>query len=177
MPDKQFLEECNLYQKFYKKVSDKFEPFEFPSINMFCEKCKSDQTFRIKGYINTIGYTSVGNPGSKGEVFTFHYICAGCNEFVRVFLVKVSDNLDYLMKVGQYPGIEISIDEDVKKSLGNYVDIYQKGLICERNGYGIGAYSYYRRIVELIIDELLDDISELLDGDEKDKYIEALQKH
>jgi hypothetical protein len=43
-------------------------------------------------------------------------------------------------------------------------------LRCRLNCY------YYRRIVESIIDELLDDISELIDGDQKDKYLKALQK-
>lgn len=176
MPNKQFLEESNLYEKFHGRITNRFEPYKFPTVNLFCETCNSEQTFAIREYISTSGFVNAANPVSKGEVFTLHYLCAGCKKFVRVFSLKVSDNLDYIMKVGQYPGIDISIDKDIKKSLGKHIDLFRKGLICETQGYGIGAYSYYRRIVELIIDELLDDISELLDGDDRDKYLEALQK-
>jgi len=176
MPNKQFLEESNLYEKFHGRITNRFEPYKFPTVNLFCETCNSEQTFAIREYINTSGYVNVANPVSKGEVFTLHYLCAGCKKFVRVFSLKVSDNLDYIMKVGQYPGIDISIDKDIKKSLGKHIDLFRKGLICETQGYGIGAYSYYRRIVELIIDELLEDISELIEGDKKDKYLAALQE-
>ncbi|MDZ7680350.1 MAG: hypothetical protein U5J63_01245 [Fodinibius sp.] len=64
------------------------------------------------------------------------------------------------------------------QTLKNYQESsrhYKKGLICESQGYGIGAFSYYRRIVE-DIDDLLDEISSLLKGEELDKYQEALQK-
>ncbi len=176
MPNKQFLEEGSLYQKFYWKVNSRLEPFNFPTVNMFCEKCNSNQTFNISHYTNNSGYTNVSNPESRGEVFALYYICAGCHKFVRVFLVKVGDELNYIMKVGQYPGIDISIEKDIEKSLGKYVDLFKKGLICEAQGYGIAAYSYYRRIVELIIDELLEDIYELMDGEKKEEYKEALQK-
>jgi hypothetical protein len=145
---------------------------------MFCEICNSKQTFTISDCYNLKGYSiNVSNPESKGEVFTLHYTCAGCNKFIRVFLVKINDNLDYILKVGQYHGFDISINKDINKSLGQHADLFKKGLICETQGYGIGAYSYYRRIVELITDELLDDISELLDGDKRDRYKEALEKN
>jgi hypothetical protein len=181
MPNKRFLEESNLYQRFELKVSDKFEVSKFPSVNMYCNVCKSNETFTFWYYLNTsheLGTSSSGiiYPKTKGEVFTLHYACAACGKFLRVFVVKVSNNLDYIMKVGQYPGIDISIDKDIERSLGKHAALFKQGLICETNGFGIGAYSYYRRIVELTIDELLGDISELLDGDNKEKYLEALQK-
>jgi hypothetical protein len=144
MPDKHFLEEGNLYQKFYGKIPERLEPYEFPAVNMYCEICNSKQTFTVREYINTGGYMNVANPPAKGEVFTLHYLCAGCHKFIRVFTIKVSDNLDYIMKVGQYPKTDISIDKDIRKSLGIHTALFQKGLICETQGYGIGAYSYYR---------------------------------
>jgi DNA-binding transcriptional ArsR family regulator len=80
------------------------------------------------------------------------------------------------MKVGQYPAWDISIDKSISSVLGKYKELFKKGLICESQGYGIGAYAYYRRIVELSIDELLDDICELVDESGRDKYKIALRK-
>jgi hypothetical protein len=51
-----------------------------------------------------------------------------------------------------------------------------QGLACESHGYGIGANAYYRRIVEEIIDELLESITELIDPHEKSKYLEAIEE-
>jgi hypothetical protein len=49
-------------------------------------------------------------------------------------------------------------------------------LICESQGYGIGAYGYYRRIIEDIIDKLLDMIPDLLSGKDKEIYMKALEQ-
>jgi hypothetical protein len=53
---------------------------------------------------------------------------------------------------------------------------FRKGLVCESQGYGIGAFSYYRRITEEIIDELLDSITDLVEEANKVEYKIALEK-
>jgi hypothetical protein len=60
--------------------------------------------------------------------------------------------------------------------LGSRADYYEKGLISESQSYGIGAYAYYRRIIDEIIDELLDNIAELMADEERERYLEALEK-
>lgn len=55
-------------------------------------------------------------------------------------------------------------------------DNFKKGLVCESQGYGIGAFAYYRRITEDIIDELLDSISDLIEPEHKKEYDDALAK-
>jgi hypothetical protein len=80
------------------------------------------------------------------------------------------------MKVGQFPAWDIEGDPNIERLLGPRSDYYSKGLICESQSYGIGAFGYYRRIVEEIIDELLDEISCLLVDAELAKYQEALQQ-
>lgn len=80
------------------------------------------------------------------------------------------------MKVGQEPPWEISINKDLEKILSNYVDYYKKGLVCESQGYGIGASAYYRRITEEIIDQLLNSILDLMEEKEKKKYKDVLDQ-
>ncbi len=65
---------------------------------------------------------------------------------------------------------------NIEKLLGEHSGFYRKGLICESQGYGIGAFGYYRRIVEEIIDGLLDEIAELLTESELLEYQDALAK-
>ena len=48
--------------------------------------------------------------------------------------------------------------------------------MCESQGYGIGAFGYYRRIVEETIDELLSEIAQLMNGQELQKFQQALEQ-
>jgi hypothetical protein len=78
------------------------------------------------------------------------------------------------MKVGQYPPWSIDVDKRVSHILGDYVDYYRRGLVCESQGYGLGAVAYYRRIVEKIIDTLLDQIAQMIPVEDQDRYKKAL---
>ncbi len=179
MPNKEFLENYALYQKFKAEIPEDIRFFEKafgkPSVHLNCLVCDSEQTFLMAtdSYFKA-SYESTTN--SNGKILHLDYWCAGCKTFHRSFLIKVSDKLDYFMKVGQYPALDISIDKNISKGLGTHKELFKKGLICESQGYGIGAYAYYRRIVELIIDELLDDIYDLVDSSGKAGYKEALDK-
>lgn len=111
-----------------------------------------------------------------GLVFRTVYLCIHCENFERVFYVAADGQRKWLMKVGQFPAWEINSNPLIEKLLGKHASHYKKGLICESQSYGIGAYGYYRRIVEETIDELLNEISQLLAGDELGTFSEALAK-
>jgi hypothetical protein len=119
---------------------------------------------------------SYGNHPIGGEILRLVYQCAHCDKFKRYFFVKVSDDRKYLTKVGQYPPWDISSNKNIEQLLDGHADYYKRGLICESQGYGIAAFAYYRRIIEEIISGLLDEIPDLLFGEEKNKYLEALEQ-
>ncbi|MFZ3166201.1 MAG: hypothetical protein WA130_01210 [Candidatus Methanoperedens sp.] len=179
MPKKEFLEKYPLYQKFKIDIPDNMLDFENafgkPSVHLKCDNCHSDQTFIFNNQ-NYIYSCYERNYEVLGKILHLDYLCAGCHTFHRSFLIKVSDKRDYFMKVGQYPAWDISIDTSISTVLGKHEELFKKGLICESQGYGIGAYAYYRRIVELIIDDLLDDITDLVEESGRDQYKNALAK-
>jgi hypothetical protein len=80
------------------------------------------------------------------------------------------------MKVGQYPPWEIKTETNIEKILGDHSEYFKRGLVCESQGYGIGAFGYYRRITEEIIDNLLDEIQDLMSPSEREKYKSALEE-
>jgi hypothetical protein len=110
------------------------------------------------------------------EVVLITYRCSGCGGFVRNYLIKFDPAGAYISKVGQEPPWDITPDPAVTKILGSRVDYYKKALICESQSYGIGAFAYYRRIVEEVIEELLEGISDLLSGKERQIYLKALER-
>ncbi len=175
MPNKNFIEEYSLYRKFkVEKLASTTNKLPVVQINMECPTCKSHQTFAMTNkYYENCDYS---NYPVSGIVFRMVYICVHCQIFQRIFYVKIDSKEQWLMKVGQFPSWEIKGDANIERLLKEHASYYKKGLVCESQGYGIGAFGYYRRIVEEIIDSLLEEISELLNDTELSEYQEALLK-
>lgn len=183
MPDEKFLEEYPLYRKF-NYVLPFIKSFPKVSINMKCKKCDNKRTFivyhifymDINQIIDIDKYNVVNESPVEGSHFILEYICASCKSFECVFVLRVGKNLKQIFKTGQYPPWDITISRDLEKIMGEFSEYYEKGNICEFHNHGIGAFAYYRRIVESIIGELLESIPELMSGEELEKYQLALEE-
>lgn len=152
---------------------------EKPSLNFYCPICNSMQTYRA---LNGQAYDGFN---FSDNIFQIDYLCMGCEGYKRTYFVYffkedvkkkkgkgfTTKKVLFAKKIGQYPEWSIDPEKEVMKLLGEYSDIYKKGLICESQSYGIASFSYYRRIVEGSINKLLDSIIEIIeDGDEKKEY-------
>jgi hypothetical protein len=178
----EFLEETPLYTKCSVELPDNLDEINL-SINKFCPECKEKRTFILGNkYIPQIDYFSLANITRTLKTIEpnctvfLYYVCGSCGKFNRSFSFFVGQNKEYIQKIGQYPAFDITIKKHLREMLGGYTDFYQRGLICEYNSYGIGAFVYYRRIIEGIIGNLLNSIPELMTGEEKQKYEEVLEK-
>lgn len=83
---------------------------------------------------------------------------------------------DFVEKVGQDPPWDITIDHRLEKILGPLGGLYKNGLICESQSYGIGAFAYYRRVLEELILIILGEVTELVPEADKAKYLDGLAK-
>ena len=178
MITKEFLEEYSLFRKFEiqeeSKRSNVLKWTKIP-LNMQCEYCESNQTFNMTNEFWHEGHQGE-NESPFNRVFYLNYLCDSCKEFKRSFFVYVSEDLDFIYKVGQFPEWEIKMDSNLEKVLNKHAKTFRKGLVCEAQGYGIGAFAYYRRITEDIIDELLDSIFDLIETEHQLEYKTALEK-
>lgn len=176
MPNKEFLEEYPLYRKIkLNHIPDTLDGLNKVNINMHCPICASNQTFVMRNEYWEIA--RIVNAPAKDIGLRLVYLCSHCQSFERLFFIKTSPKGEnWLMKIGQYPAWEIEGNPNIERLLGNHAGYFKRGLVCESQGYGIGAFSYYRRIVEEIIDGLLDEISGLLTGNDLSTYQEALEK-
>jgi hypothetical protein len=67
-----------------------------------------------------------------------------------------------VQKIGQYPPLSISIPKALAKALGQHHSLlYKKALISRNDGYGLGAVSYVRRVVEDKTEELIEVVAQL----------------
>lgn len=168
-----------------------YKPFEFwetvqecvqnviPSIRLECQRCKSIQTFS-NPQVSIDTSIPTHNDGQQhrttGAVLRVELRCAGCEKFRSRFLVHFCDDEKTIEKVGQFPELTVRVPPEIQRQLGEHTSIYRKGLISERHGFGIGAFGYYRRIVEFVIDQLLDLLVEVIPASEKPAYEAALTK-
>lgn len=154
---------------------------------MHCPICRDTRTFiPIKRYyLRSDLFIDIDNSLTAYDIdinsyIILNYICASCRKFLRFFnlrIVRKSENRSMeIEKVGQYLPWDISINKNLQKVLGKFSENYKKGLICESQAYGIGANAYFRRIVEEIIGDLLEQIPNIMSGEERVKYDEALEE-
>lgn len=176
----EFFEKYPLYRKYkLQQLPDDVQKLKLPAIRAFCPVCQSENTFAGKLSLTGKHKNNVprqAGPAIAGKVTSAQYFCASCDDYSQFFQLFFDENLSFVMKTGQFPAWSISVEKNLSTILGEYEDIYRKGLICEGQGYGIGAYAYYRRIIESIIDELLNLIHDLLDESDKALYEQALRE-
>ena len=72
-----------------------------------------------------------------------------------------------VQKVGQLPSVEDTLDSELEKWLTrDDKELYKKGVRCEAHGFGIGAYGYFRRVLEGNVLRILEEISSTSDNQE-----------
>jgi hypothetical protein len=123
--------------------------------------CGKEQTFERFGAFR-------GTDRGWGE--TVSYRCRNCQEQEQMYMY-VWDGSG-LMKVGQVPELRAFIEPKLKKALDDSAILYRKAVRSRSFGFGIGAVSYLRRIVEDKTDALMD----LLKDEKWDSWDEAGRK-
>jgi hypothetical protein len=167
----EFLSSYPLYRLLSVKTPETFDQLAAVRPQLRCPTCKDERTFRLSAvdseahgvrYVSPRGGAAEWMPQSLRQgLRLFGYECGKCGATVY-FLVVVAGNT--IKKVGQQPPWEAQIPKSVEAFLREpLAELYGRGIRSESQGYGIGAYAYYRRIVEQIVDRLFDSIAENID--------------
>jgi hypothetical protein len=187
MLSKEFLQDYPLYRKFNAQLPENLYQgspprITTPAIRLYCPVCALDHTFTTTLIlIGTKKHKGQPEPSMashgliSGRLALVESSCVSCNDYCQFFILYFDEELKYVTKVGQFPSWSITVGKHLVDILGEHESTYKKGLICESQGYGIGAYAYYRRIVENIIDDLLQLIKDLLDDNEQKEFDEAVR--
>lgn len=175
--------------------------FKDKPFKTFCPYEQQIQTFRTNIYGSTSMYhrSTDYNPDFLPDYFdpkTFMldlsvYLigkCQSCHKEIQ-YLVKATSDKPFahrddsdgitisLQKIGQWPSYQVEQDKSVLEYLTEEdKSNYKKALTCLSVNYGIGAYAYFRRIIENEIKRIVDDLSNL-DFDGAPKIKEANQKY
>lgn len=167
IPFKTFLEEyptgtrqnVNGYYKVNNSVphdrSDRFSKC-IPTLRLYCQQCDGFRNF--EGEWQHSRYCS----GTLDDFLV--YKCRDCDKQKKCFCLyakPLENNNAEIVKLGEYPSLYIKLPTNLSKLLGDDYNNFINGLKCERQGLGIGAYSYYRRVVENQKNHLLEEIKKV----------------
>lgn len=102
----------------------------------------------------------------SGELL-LKYQCANCNSNQKIIAVRfeelvyddsTKEHRPLVTKIGEWPRFGAPIPARVITLVGGDKDNFIKGYQCENQGLGIGAFAYYRRVIESQKGRLLDNI-------------------
>ncbi len=120
-----------------------------PEIRLHCqdEHCNGTRFFRC---------TNGNDKIISSNGFTFHYLkylCSNCQKTEKSFsLALIASNerkeTGVCFKFGEFPAYGPPIASKLMKMIGPDRKEFLKGRRCENQGLGIGAFIYYRRVVE-----------------------------
>ena len=81
------------------------------------------------------------------------------------------------LKIGQYPALTVNLSRALENNLGKAsAELYRKALVSRNSGYGLGAVSYIRRVVEDKTQELIEVVAQLAESNKIDpKTVEAIR--
>jgi hypothetical protein len=117
---------------------------DLPDIELHCTSpsCEGDRIFNCR-FSPTIG--------KRGNVF-ITFGCKNCESYWKTYAVRVEydpgSTILSVEKFGERPQFGPPVPPKVRALLGQDGDYFFKGYRAERQGMGVAAFVYYRRIVE-----------------------------
>ena len=156
-----------------------------PDLQLHCssDSCNGVRFFRCTKVFSNSGPHLEENSSNYLYVT---YQCSNCQMTQKVYSLAVmlfTDEQSYEMccKLGELPSYGPPIPPRLIKLIGPDKDVFIKGRNCENQGLGIGAFTYYRRVVEKQKNRILEAIvkvSEKIDvpQDKIDTLREAIQE-
>src|SRR5690606_22181448 len=91
------------------------------------------------------------------------YACRNCTKTQRTYALLLSpgegmEKSGVACKIGEWPPFGPPTPSRVISMVGPDRDLFLKGRLAENMGLGVGAFAYYRRVVENQRSRLLDEI-------------------
>lgn len=142
-----------------------------PDIKLHCddEACGGRRVFRSQGEIRL----------KKTWEFDFvEYFCSNCEKTSKTFSLATMFDPEVkaivtAYKFGELPVFGPRVPEKLKKLVGSDREMFFRGRQCESQNLGIGAFAYYRRVVEDRKNKLFDRLIAVISAIEPDNVIIA----
>ena len=129
-----------------------------PEIQLHCpsDSCNGVRFFRRSS-------KSMPDLGDDGyNYFYVSYTCSNCRDYEKTFSLAAqrddSKTSGVCYKFGELPEFGPPTPSRLIKLIGPDRELFLKGRRCENQGLGVGAFVYYRRVIEGQKNRILDEI-------------------
>lgn len=140
----------------YNNHGGTFRSILAPNLELHCDVCDGLRTFE-----SLAQYAPALSADNKTVHVSLDYACRNCKESgKKYYLIFWGDGHSGLVqKTGEYPTFSPPTPRRLFELIGeDHREMFLKGRRAENRGLGIGAYAYYRRIVEDQKDAIVDEI-------------------
>ena len=181
-----FLETAPLYTsiEFEGKSIPKFDNLEeeISELSYYCPQCKEIRLFHSKSKEDCISlvHGRFARPNPSNDYLVFSLFCSknDCRLNKRVFVYYTYEELVdktgtpishiTLTKCGEYPSLPPRIDKVILKVFPKEAELLRKAIYCLNEGFGVGAFAYFRQALEDRIDVFIAEIRKYAEeqGDE-----------
>jgi hypothetical protein len=169
--------------------------FTVPEIQLYCpeENCNGTRFFRAEDYEDSFRIS-----GTAWHYEFVTYVCSNCQKYKKTFslaiLIQTTEGKRPVHvtchKLGEHPPYGPPTPSRLISLIGPDRELFLKGRRCENQGLGIGAFVYYRRVVEdqknRIIGEIIkvaetigappEAISALKEAQQEQQFSNAIEK-
>lgn len=125
-----------------------------PELRLHCQRCEGERTFRCAHAADFPDTTTSCDT-------SLLYRCGDCGVHIKRYSLNVAFNdrpTGSVTKYGEIPGFGAPVPNRVLRMFGRDSALFLKGRQCENQGLGVGAFAYYRRVVENHKNDLIDEI-------------------
>jgi len=142
--------ECDISDLFREKIvsSAYRECLNTPELQLHCttDSCNGVRFFRcISGNLNPL-------PSKAIQQIFLTYRCSNCQKSEKSYALRVirhdQNQVNLMYKFGEDPPYGPPTPPKLIKLFGSDRENFLKGRRCENQGLGVGAFAYYRRVVE-----------------------------
>jgi len=135
---------------------------KLPDLEIYCDQCDGVRNF------NSVAREIEVQEKAWRNVFLV-YQCRNCSDVQKFFAVRIKPGLyggASAVKIGEWPPFGPRVPSRTISLIGPDRDLFLKGRRAESLGLGIGAYAYYRQVVENQKDRILDKIAKVAEQTE-----------
>ena len=158
-PPNQLIHISDISESKRTTYSAQFNEIQTPEIQLHCdhEKCNGIRFFRcVTERVRNL----------KANNFTFIYVtyrCSNCQDTEKIYSLAVKldgdeESKGVCYKFGELPTFGPPVSSKLIKLIGPDRDEFLKGRRCENQGLGVGAFIYYRRVVEKQKNRIIEEI-------------------
>ena len=137
---------------------------QIAQIDGTCNICGPSRPFKNTTNVDPVAEALISRgPRTKQNTMStghtnFEFQCLTCKKESLLISVhhRVQEGTITLLKYGEFPRKPLARHVQLEKFFAEDSEYYEKAVVCLAQGYGIGAFCYFRRIVEKNIYRLLD---------------------